>query len=64
MCKWKVSSNYVGGKIIYQVYRRLGTSQVDHSGDREYYDGIFDTEAEADKCAFRLNSEKEYVFDG
>ena len=37
--KWKVSSNYLGGGVVYQVYRTLREGEVDHCGNREYFPG-------------------------
>ncbi len=58
MLKWQVSSNYVVGVgTFYQVYRLRSVCDVDHSGNREYRGGPFDTEAEAQQYADQLNRE-------
>lgn len=55
MSKWKVSSNYIGGKYVYQVYRILDVDDVDHAGNREYKPGLYDSEDVAQKVADALN---------
>lgn len=50
--EWRVSSNPVGGKMLYGVYRLRDVSKVHHSGNMEtrgYYDEKSDAEAEAKK---------------
>ena len=34
--KLKVTSQYVGGEKIYQVYHLRDINAIDHSGNREY----------------------------
>lgn len=53
--KWDVSSQYIGEKKIFTVYRLRNTAEVDHSGNREYCEGVFDSEAEAQGIADKLN---------
>lgn len=55
MSEWKVSSNYIDGKYVYQVYRLLDVYDVDHAGNREYKPGLFDCEYCAQKAADVLN---------
>lgn len=55
MNEWKVSSNYIGGKDMYQVYRILDGNDVDHAGNREYKPGLFDSEDVAQRVAEALN---------
>lgn len=35
MNEWKISKTCAGGKVLYQVYRRLRDDEPDHSGNRE-----------------------------
>ena len=57
--EWKISSMYLGGKKVYQVYRIKDMRVVDHSGNREYAGGLTDDEAEAMALAEKLNAEAE-----
>lgn len=56
--KWKVSSQYIAGEAIYQVYRQRDVSKVDHSGNREYYGRIFETARAAREFADELNEKQ------
>lgn len=47
MSEWRISSMYLGGKKVYQVYRIKDMRVVDHSGNREYAGGLLHDEAEA-----------------
>ena len=53
--KWKVSSNYVGGQKVWQVFRTVDESQPDHAGNREYHGELFDTAEAAHHKAAELN---------
>ena len=55
--KWKVSSNYVGGKANFEVIRLLNKDAADHGGNREIH-GIYDNHKEAEKVAEYLNSKE------
>lgn len=55
--EWRVSSNPVGGKMLYGVYRMRDVQAVDHSGNREEK-GYYDAESDAQKEAERLNREE------
>lgn len=57
---WKVSSNYLGDGVVYQGYRTLREGEVDHSGNREYFPGLYDTKAMAQEMADRLNAAEEF----
>lgn len=57
--KWKVTSNPIGDKTMYRVFRICDTSQVDHSGNREYYGDYMDSKYVAQEIATRLNLQKE-----
>ena len=57
--KWKISSQYLCGRKVYQVYRIKDVNAVDHSGNREYAGKLTDDEAVALALAERLNAEEE-----
>lgn len=56
--KWKVTANYINDRMIYAVYRLRDTSEIDHSGNREYGSGWFSDSEEAQKIADKLNEEE------
>lgn len=57
--EWRVSINPIGpDEYLYQVYRLRDVDAVDHSGNREIYKA-YDTEAEAQQCAQRMNIEED-----
>lgn len=53
--EWKVAHQYTGGETFIRVYRLRDKDAVDHSGNREYYNGIFQTDAQAERLAKILN---------
>ncbi len=55
--KWKVTSQYVGGEKIYQVYRLRDINAIDHSGNREYVRFITSDKKEAEAMAIAKNKE-------
>lgn len=57
--KWMVTSNIIGGKKMYGVYRRLNINKVDHSGNREHYGELTPDEDAAVELAERLNKGEE-----
>jgi len=57
--EWKISSQYLGGKKVYQVYRIKDMRRVDHSGNREYAGRMTSDEHEAMALAEKLNREEE-----
>lgn len=57
--KWKVTTNIIGGKRMYGVYRTLDINAVDHSGNREMYGDYTDNREEAKSIAEKLNIEGE-----
>ena len=59
--EWKISSMYLGGKKVYQVYRIKDMKKVDHSGNREYKGGLMEDEFKAISLAKRLNARLEEV---
>ena len=61
MPKWRVAHNYVPGTgDFWQVYRLKSVCAVDHSGNREYKGGLFDSEADAQRYADELNREERF----
>ena len=63
MTEWKVSHNYCGGEKFIQVYRIIDESQVDYTGNREFYPKIFETDEEAEKKAAELNAKEKDIVD-
>lgn len=57
--EWKVTSNYVGGKTLYGVYRTRDINEIDHSGNREHAGGWFESRKLAESLANSLNKEAE-----
>lgn len=55
--KWKVTSNYVGGKTLYGVYRTRDINEIDHSGNRENVGRLFESRDLAEALASALNEE-------
>lgn len=62
--KWKVTSNPIGDKTLYGVFRTINTDEVDHSGNREPYGGYLESRQEAMDIAERLNREEQEVLNG
>lgn len=54
-CEWKASTQYVNGSKIFQVYRIIDPSGIDHAGNREYAGEVFETESLAEEEAARRN---------
>jgi hypothetical protein len=54
---WKITSNPIGDRTIYGVYRLIDTAEVDHSGNREFYGDYVGTKEEALAIAKRLNDQ-------
>ena len=55
---WKISSQYLCGRKVYQVYRIKDVNAVDHSGNREYAGKLTDDEVAALALAEQLNKER------
>jgi hypothetical protein len=53
--EWRVTSNVVGGRKVYGVYRLLDADGVDHSGNREMYGDYLDARETAASIAESLN---------
>ena len=58
---WKISSQYLCGRKVYQVYRIKDVNAVDHSGNREYAGKLTDDEAAALALAEQLNKEERRI---
>ena len=58
MSEWRISSMYLGGKKVYQIYRIKDMRVVDHSGNREYAGGLLHDAHEAMALAEKLNKEE------
>jgi len=54
--EWRVTSNPIGDVTLYRVYRIRDTSEVDHSGNREYYGNYTPDRQTARDVAAELNS--------
>lgn len=52
---WRVTSNPIGGEIMYGVYRLLDINEPDHSGNREIYGEYLADKRAAQKIANHLN---------
>lgn len=55
--EWRISSQYLCGKKVFQVYRIKDIRCVDHSGNREYAGPMLHDEADAMALAKKLNAE-------
>ena len=53
--EWKVTSNPIGGKTLYGVYRLIDINEVDHSGNREFAGEYIDDRHIAESVATSLN---------
>lgn len=53
--EWKVTSNPINGNTMYAVYRLRDTSEVDHSGNREYAGSYISNREAAAIVAAELN---------
>ena len=56
--EWKISSMYLGGKKVYQVYRIKDTNAVDHSGNREYAGKWYKDKADAQAVVDEMNAKE------
>lgn len=55
--KWKVSSQYINSKKVFQVFRLIDDKALHHSGNRECRGGLFENKDEAREYAEKLNKE-------
>ena len=53
--KWKVTSNPIGDRIKYAVYRLLDQQKTDHSGNREFATMYMDDREQAQTIADQMN---------
>ncbi|EHG21756.1 hypothetical protein HMPREF9334_00459 [Selenomonas infelix ATCC 43532] len=56
--EWKISSMYLGGKKVYQVYRIKDMRVVDHSGNREYAGRWYKDKADAQAVVDEMNAKE------
>lgn len=56
---FKVSTDYIAGEQIWRCYRLRDVDKIDHSGNREYREGLFHSREEAQEAVDYWN-EKEY----
>ena len=56
--EWKVTSNPIGGKTLYGVYRLLDVNEVDHSGNREFAGNYVEDRQIAELVAEQLNDKE------
>ena len=54
--KWKIMHQGCGGETYTRVYRLRDKNAVMHSGNIEFYGGIYDSDEEAQKIVDQLNS--------
>lgn len=54
----KVTSNPIGGKTLYGVYRLLDINEVDHSGNREFVGDYVEDKSIAEFVAKQLNGKE------
>ena len=57
---WRVTSNPVGDRTIYRVYRLIDTAEADHSGNREFYGNYVGPKEEALAIAKQLNAMQDF----
>ncbi len=56
--EWRVTSNYIGDKKMYGVYRLRNINETDHSGNREQVGGWMAYRQAAVELAAALNKNK------
>lgn len=55
--KWRVATIPVGDTTVYQVYRKRNRpGEPDHTGNREFWSGVFRTKEDAQQIADDLNA--------
>lgn len=57
---FKVTCDYIAGEKIYRVFRNIDIEEPDHSGNREYREGIFHSYEEAEEAAEYWNNKEEF----
>ena len=58
-CKWQVLGNFINGKLMYHVGRKLREGEPLHSGNVEYAGGYMEDKEEAYELAKELNEKEE-----
>lgn len=61
MTKWKITSQFLGEKKMFAVYRNLKDYEPDHSGNREYATGYMESKAQAQAIADEMNEKGEQI---
>ncbi|MGN0744366.1 MAG: hypothetical protein ACI4MZ_03740 [Christensenellales bacterium] len=59
MTKWKITSQFLGEKKMFAVYRNLKDYEPDHSGNREYATGYMESKEQAQAIADEMNEKGE-----
>ena len=59
MTKWKITSQFLGEKKMFAVYRNLKDYEPDHSGNREYATGYMESKEQAQEIADEMNEKGE-----
>lgn len=59
MTKWKITSQFLGEKKMFAVYRNLKDYEPDHSGNREYATGYMESKDQAQEIADEMNEKGE-----
>ena len=57
--KWKITSQFLGEKKMFAVYRNLKDYEPDHSGNREYATGYMESKEQAQEIADEMNEKGE-----
>lgn len=57
--KWRIMHQGAGGDIYTRIYRLRDKDAVMHSGNIEFYGGIYDSDEEAQKIVDQLNASGE-----
>ena len=58
MQKWTVTSNFIGGKMMYAVCRVKDITKTVHSGNLEFATGYIESKLDAERIAKNLNGGK------
>lgn len=57
--KWDITSNVIDGVKVWQVYRLKSIGEVDHAGNREYYNVLYFEKSAAQERADFMNEVEE-----
>lgn len=55
--KWKVTTNRIGGEIMYRAVRLIDINELEHSGNREFYGHYINDKKEVERNVKKLNEE-------